>query len=324
MRKKNLLIATLLFLGSSISFIACNKENVSNPNNNNTAHLKGLFQNLKQTPQAFTIEAGTHQTITGAKGTLIQFNPNSFKDVNGNIISSGTLQVSLSEMYTPGDMIANRITTTTFNNRLLTSGGCINIKVTNASGQEVRAGSYTLGFKQPGFNDQNMALFYGEEIEDASGARVTWLDDATDTVERTIKLEQTNNNYYLFDSCTRFNWVNCDFFYTAPDPKTDIKVVMPSATYNYNSTQVYVVFPSINATSTLNTYDSITNTFSLGYSGYYLPVGTSIKIVVLSTLADGSYAMQVMDNITVTNNMTISSNPQSQSIAQIQAALQSL
>ncbi len=61
------------------------------------------------------------------------FNPQSFKDGSGNIISSGMVTVELTEMYTPGAMIANRVSTSTAMHRRLTSGGSVNIKATMGS-----------------------------------------------------------------------------------------------------------------------------------------------------------------------------------------------
>src|SRR5690606_33285999 len=112
----------LLFLGGIAAALligACNK----NDTEPGPSELNELFESLRSPAQSFTVTAGTEQTITGAQGTKIIFYPNSFKDAAGNTLSSGSVNISLTEVYTPGQMIAHRTTTTTNDDRLLTSGG---------------------------------------------------------------------------------------------------------------------------------------------------------------------------------------------------------
>lgn len=307
----------------TLGLVSCSKDDKkTDPVITNS--LQGMFQAMAETPQSFTVTAGTYQTIHGARGTIIRFNPQSFKDGSGNIINSGTVNIKLTEAYTPGQMILNGVTTTTAAHKLLTSGGSVNI-VATINQHEVFANNYSLSFAQPAPIDNSpMALFKGQTTDLLPGARTIWGDDTTNTIQRTTKDSMYEGNFYAFDTCINFNWINCDYFYSAPDPKTDVKVVMPDASYTAANTQVFVVFPGINAVTSLFSYDATTHTFSLGYAGYYLPVGTNIKIMVLSGKENNAYYMDKQENITVTNGISITANPTSSTLSTIQTTLSSL
>ncbi len=318
MRRK-LIPASLLFIGTlAFGLSACNKDDDSDPQ----LSIKTLFDGLRSTPQTFTVTAGSAQTITGAKGTKITFDPQSFKNEAGNTITSGTINIELTELYKPGEMIANRVTTSTVANMPLTSGGSVLIKAT-MSGKEVFANQYTIAFKQDAYSENDMALFKGNVVNDNTGTKVNWNDDATNLVERTVKDDVTQNNYYLFDSCTSFNWINCDYFYNAPSPKTDITVVAPDNSYSLFNTQVFVVFPAINSVVTMYGYNNSTHSFSFGAASYYLPIGTQVDIVIIGS-KDGDYYMDVHQNVTVSNNLTVTFTPVNQSLENIKSMLNSL
>jgi len=317
--KVKFLPALLLIPAACFTFSACNKEDKVLDPGNNIMTINSLFANLKSLPQTFTVTAGTTQSIRGSKGTILTFHPQSFKNASGNIISGGTVTIELTEMYKPGEMIANRVTTTTMSNQALTSGGCINLKA-SINGHEVFATSYSLAFRQDGFSDQPMGLFTGTQVTDETGTNIKWNDDMTNPVERTEKVDSTQQYYYLFDSCTSFNWINCDHFYSAPDPKTDIKVVMPDNSYTRNNTQVFVIFPEINSVTTMYSYDNATNTFSFGYPSYYLPVGTTVNILVLGA-KNNSYFMAYQQGVVLTNGISVSVSPATQPLSTIQAQL---
>ncbi len=323
MLKRKLLPVSLLFVGTLIFLLSsCKKDDITLNNGNNEYTLKQLFTYLKSTPQTFMVTAGTNQTITGAKGTLLIFNPQSFKDAAGNIITSGLVTIELTEMYTPGAMIANRVNTSTASKQRLKSGGSVNIKAT-MGGVEVFANDYDLAFKQDAQREEPMALFRGFQVTDSTGTNIQWYDDITDTVPRTTKVDTNQNFYYLFDSCTTFNWINCDYFYSAPSPKTEVTVVMPDNSYDLSNTQVYVVFPGINSVTCLYSYDAATHAFKFGASSYYIPVGSQIHVIVIGAKGNNYYLAQ-QQNITVVNNQTVNLTPVVQPISAIQALLNTL
>lgn len=321
--KGNFLKALLFIPTAALLFQACNKDDKNlGPGDSNDSPLKAMYDGLKSTPQAFTVTAGTNQTITGAQGTVIHFHPGSFRDASGNTLSSGSVSIELTEMYKPGDMIANRVTTTTVAQKSLISGGSILLKA-SLNGQEVFTNGYSLAFRQPQESGQAMALFRGIPTTDATGTSIKWSDDTTNTVMRTVKSDSTDEHYYLFDTCTSFNWINCDYFYTAPDPKTDVRVVLPDASYDQANTNVFVVFPAINSVTMMYAFNSGTRAFSFGYPSYHLPVGTEVKIVVMGA-KDNGYFMEVLPAVTITSGMTITANPTTRTLSEVQSMLSSL
>lgn len=321
MNKKLLRSALLLSALSVILFTACNKEDITlQPNNPQT--IKSLFADLRSTPQIFAVEAGTNQTITGQQGTRISFHPQSFKNAAGDIITGGTIKIELIEMYKPGDMIANRVTTTTAAQMMLTSGGSVNIKAT-LSDREVFATTYGIAFKQPAASENPMALFKGYPITDSSGTNIKWYDDTSGTVNRTTKIDTLASFFYLFDSCNSFNWINCDYFYSAPAPKTDITVTMPDNSYTMANTQVFVIFKDINSVSTMYAYNTASHAFSFGYPSYHLPVGAHVDILIMGS-KNNAYFADLHSNVVLTQNMSITAAPATQSLANIVSLLSGL
>lgn len=318
--KKQLLFGATLFFGCMLTIVSCKKDPVPITEKVNT--INSLFQELKSTPQTFTVTAGTQQTIKGAKGTKITFNPQSFKNASGTVITSGSIKIELTEMYKPGEMIANRVTTTTASNNLLTSGGCVNIKAT-LNEHEVFANNYKIAFKQPAHSENPMALFNGYTITDGTGTNVRWSDDSTNTIPRTTKDPTDLTFYYAFDSCTNFNWINCDYFYSAPAPKTDITIVAPDNSYNLDNTQIYIIFPAMNSLINMYAYDTPTHSFNFGHPSFYLPVGTVIHIMILGS-KNNNYFMDLHQNVTVTNGMSVNFTPVNQTLGFIQNTLSTL
>lgn len=319
--RKNQLLAPLFLLALAAGLFGCGKDDASLGSNSQIFTLKKLFSTLASTSQVFTVTAGQTQTITGAYGTRITFRPQSFKNASGGVISSGSVKIELVEIYKPSQMIANRVTTVT-GTQLLTSGGSVNIKATQ-NGTEVLASSYQIEFKQPAHSENPMALFKGGPLS-ADDPTIIWGSDTSNTVMRTVKDTNSENMFfYTFDSCTSFNWINCDYFYDNPNPKTDVSVVATDSTFNKNNTQVFVVFPAINSVASMGMYDATTHKFSLGLPGYFLPIGSEIHIVIISA-KNNTYYMQVLKNVGVTNGLSVNYNAAVQTEASVRDALQSL
>ena len=194
-------------------------------------------------------------------------------------------------MYTLGDMIRNRTTTMT-SDGLLQSAGEVNIVATQ-NGQEVFANNYGIGFKQSAALTQPMCLYYGS-MSNADSV-VTW--DIADTTKNgtvvpgTIVTNDTiiaNENVYLFNGCTSFNWVNCDHFNNGYSGKS-LTVTLPDTSYNSSNTSIYIIFPDLNAVmsnvqslgGTLSTTQQILTLTSEGNSNI-IPDGAHYKLVILS------------------------------------------
>ncbi len=301
--------------------------------------LNALFAALQSAPQQMTVAAGREQTIYGLYGTKITFYPNSFKDKNGNVLRNGAVNIQLREIYTVGDMVANRAATTA-NGKLLTSGGQVQITA-NANGQEVFANKYGIGFRHLKPSAQPMTLFYGDNADFVSNWTICGDPQAGNFVPGTSTSADTNvifvitssgvdtvithgivTNYYQFDSCTNFNWINCDYFYTSGAQLTNVKVALPDSTYNQSNTEVFLVFPAINAASHMTRYNPATNTFEL-QNGYYVPIGMQVDVVVVSKIGV-SYYFNSHKGMTTSDNMVVYADMALVSLDYIRAQLSAL
>lgn len=312
----------VLLISTSIALFSCSKDD-DNPGGD---RLNAMFSQLRSTPQSFTVEAGENDTITGSKGTKVIFNPGSFKDNSGNTISSGSIQIELTEIYKPGQMIANRVNTVTTTGKLLTSGGQINIKAMKGSG-EVKAANYGIAFRQSEVSEKRMSLFRGGPTGFYSSTTTTdntiiWEDDVIMSIKGTSAIN--NEYFFLFGECTDFGWINCDDFVDDSRPKTNMTINLPDG-YNNRNTQVFIVIPELNAVTSPRNYNAASNSFNMGTdAGYYLPIGMDIKIVTLATINDDQYYLEITDEITISEGLAINPSPLSQSKAAVTAALEAL
>lgn len=315
---------SVIFAILTLVAVSCSKKAQYSEPGSDTALLR-LFNEITSNSQKFSINLGGPQQIIGENGTIITFKQNSFLDQSGYYLLSGQVDIYLIEMYKPSMMVRNNVTTTTTNHKLLRSGGSVWIKAFH-NGKELKAGTFSIAFKQDNASSQPMALYYGKQtpLPNMTGT-VQWIDEPTDETQETVKLEtqQGINNYYLFNNCTSFDWINCDYFYNAPEPKTDIKVNMPDASFNNTNTQVFLVFPELNMVSILAAYNSSAISFNLGYSGLHIPVGSQIKLCILSAKGE-DYYLQVIDNLSVTADMEVNYTPIQHSLSNISNALADL
>jgi hypothetical protein len=299
----------LLLVAALAVFVAsCTKtpDNVSEPTNvglYDKTKLNSLFATFRYTPQQFTVSAGTLQVVRGQKGTKLTFYPNTFKDAAGNSITSGTIDVRLTEMYTPGDMIANRATTMGKNEPLV-SGGQVLITATH-NGQPVTVNKYGIAYANASKNEV-MNLFPGNTNNPDSVT--TWGDPivsvgtfcVTGTVDTSA---DTTLLAYKFDSCTTLNWVNCDRFMNDSAPKTKVYAKVNNALFNSSNTQTYLIFPTINSVTVMGDYEAVSKRFGL-YSFYALPVGLPVNVVVMSAKDNKFYYFE-KKGLTVTANMEV-------------------
>jgi len=278
-----------------------------------------LFAGLRPTPFKFSVDAGVAFVGYGPKGTKLVFYANSFKDASGNIISSGKIDLELTEMYTPGAMIANNAVTTC-NGQLLQSGGQVKIKATR-NGNEVFANRYGIGFQQPAASSAPMRLFYSNNSSDDS--TTTWLtpDPNSNSNGQITEFTFTDSTtkagaptsysfFYKFDSCTKFNWVNCDFFYGSTAPKTTVSVDPGDTKFNSVNTSVFLVFTSVNAVSTAYRYGN-----TAPFTADNFPVGLDMKVVIMSKIDDEYFYAEKAT--TVSANMTVSIVPVKSSLSSI-------
>ena len=282
--------------------------------------LNELFKEFRTTPEVQCVTAGIPQTVTFAKGTRLTFYPNSFKDAAGAIITSGTVCIEMVEMYKPGDMIANRATTTTKDGELLRSGGQVYINATK-DGQTVYANKYGIAFRQPAPSEQPMDLYYGDRDNEDSVTQ--WTISSTINPGTSVPGTRTDSlvSSFYFDSTTRFRFINCDMLYTISGPRTNnIRIFMPDTSFNKNNTNVLFVFPTINSVVRSSQYEPRIFTC---HGSYTLPVGLDVSIIVLTKKNDDYYYYE-QTGLSITDGMTINATITKQSLDFIKSKLNAL
>ena len=312
---KNIQFFAILIIAVTLLINSCKKE-IDSPINKKS--INSVLQSKRPTDQVFNVTAGRYQTIQGANGTIITFNPSSFQNRDGSIITSGTIKVTLRELYGVGEMMSyNAITTS--GGKLLQSGGEIYLKATK-DGAEVLSNGANVRFPTTNFS-QPMNLFYGDiEVNPTFGdTTIVWSPvDSSNVTTPTID-SLTSHGYYDFyiDS---FTYINCDYFYSYTSPLTDISLVSNDSMVDTN-TAVFLYFPSINALSRVYSYNPLTHIFSLD-NGYEIPTGLNFTVVAISEI-DGNYYSYIQ-NHTATAGMSINMNFTPTTLAAFWAAVDAL
>ena len=307
--KKAIFPVALLAIIAIALIVSCKKTN--NSQIAGTQSLNQLFAGLRSAPQNFSVTAGRDTVVYGNKGTKLHFYTNSFQDATGTIITSGTIYLSLIEMYKPGDMIANRATTMA-NGQILQSGGQITMTAT-MNGQPVYANKYGIGFQHSNQSYAPMALFYGSTGN--ADSTTTWTQSDSNRQGNVVvgtKPDTTGSsgstNYFSFDTCTNFTWANCDWFYTNDSPKVSVSAILPDSSFNAANTQMYLVLPNVNQwsgtadtfTAVLGTaepylgsggYNATTNTLKLISEGNtnIVPAGLNYKLIIIANKSGQFY-----------------------------------
>lgn len=324
----NLIARNLMAVGTAAIFIAgCNKNYSPIPT---TTSLNTLFAELRVTPQQYNVQAGTETTVTTTGGTKMHFSPTSFKDKGGNVITSGTVNVSVSEMLKPGDMIRNRATTMA-NGKPLISGGQMEIKAT-VNGEEVYSNGYDVAFKVPaGLAASPMTLFWGNT--NRADSVVSWQQSDTSSPWGNVEpyyYPGTPDLYYNFAGCTNFNFINCDYFWNADSLRT-ASVIFPTDKFTDKNSQVFLVLTSINSVLSnvggvmpSSDYDKTTKSLKIisEMRDNIVPDNQAYKLIVISKIDDQYYLHQSAG--TISGNLAAPVNPLPVTKQQMEAALSAL
>jgi hypothetical protein len=286
------------------------------------------FDALRSTPQTFTVTAGTAKSLLGAAGTYLRFYPNSFKDKNGNIITSGTINLELIEAYEIGDMIANRAATVT-NTGVLTSGGEVNIKAT-MNGEEVFANKYGIGFKAAQTaTAKPMELYYGDRNNPDSiviwsakpGAKDDTVSGTTYLTDPSLKLIE--GIFYMFDSCSSFKWINSDHPHDGTSKYVKITVNVSGLQFTGNvQSSLSIGFAALKVATTLRQTSFDQNTRTGTYQGWS-PTGSPARFAFFVPKDKNNWYYYEYTG-TVTDGLVINATPQLLTLAGMKSKLKDL
>ena len=171
------------------------------------------------------------------------------------------------------------------------SGGQVKI-LAFMGAQQLYANKYGIGFKQPGASSQQMELFYGGVGN--TDSVTTWTTGnntpgmvATHTTADSFHLPVGIR--YVFDSCTSFNFVNCDHPFTSGSKRIISKLIFSDTSFSTKNIQVFVCFPSFNCVVVNSSMGWGNNVSGIIYGGFFAPIGTGYKLVVMSYKTGSDY-----------------------------------
>lgn len=283
---KRSLFAAAVIAASITTFSSC-KKNQDAPS---YARAAAFFDAHAIPVQSFTGNAATGFTITGDKGTKVQFPANAFIDGDGALVS-GSVMVTLKEVLSKKDVMFSGVMTES-NGQLLESGGELEVKAAQ-DGKALRInpnlGDKGIQVEVPKvMNNGDMGLFVQEKRREQGGAAgnngqqtnqspLTW-------VPAPYYPFGNGPNSYSF-TLPGFTWVNCDRFYSDPNPKTTMTVLPAFQDNNQVSDlQVFLVFKNISTVVTFPFNASLQKFESYGNS---LPIGLQAYLVLIGKDSDG-------------------------------------
>lgn len=320
--KKQLKLATLFFT-LLLLVISCEKESITQTpitsSGKKLSTLTSLYKSIAPPMQSFTVTAGTQKTIVGEKGTRITFYPSSFKSKNGQILTTGTVNIVLQEMLTGPEMILAGKSTTS-DGKLLQSGGQIYVNA-YSGGEEllVNSSAKPKVMIPASPNSPNMDLYVGETKESDSvkgDTTINW-SITKDTVSKTEDTTGSGGVSYYYYNISQFGFSNCDALYHYTTAKTDIKVI-PSSGFVDSNCNVFAYFPIINGVAYMYYRN---NQFTINYE--LAPIGLEVKLIMVGRKENKLY--YEIKTLTVTNGMVVNMNSPIEATEQsIQAVIKSM
>ncbi len=273
---------------------SCDKEGntVTNPTGTPPTidQLKTFLSDNQPEVQSFQFSANSYNEVVGSKGTRIGIPANAFVNLAGfPIIGSFTFQ--LQEIRSASDMIFSQKMTSS-QGRTLASGGEFYINA-QQNGKDLRLAPGTeLDFKVPTDSfDPQMGLFVGS----GTGDNFDWSPAPNTQVSECRDSSSVVVSNYCFQLDTLIKWINCDYFYSDPRPKTEVEIQVPSS-YTDQNTVTMVYIPSIQS-MTRPQYDN--GSFFIR-SGYKLPVGLAVTFIGVHH--DGNDIYYSVQNAVIVNN----------------------
>lgn len=284
----------IAMLGVTLATVSCKKDEptdptVEDPTVNPSAQALGAFfaGNAANEVQQFTIDATSPGSITGSKGTVINFSGSSFETQSGTIVT-GNVDIELIEIFSKADMIQLNIPTMANH----PSGGLVPLisggefKITaSQNGQELnlRDGfNYFVTIPAANGVDPNMEIFYGNGDSDT----VVW-----NQADSSVIWGQGNQYSAYFDS---LNWINLDYFMNEPGTQTTVQVEVPLG-FNNQNCALFISFDGLNSLAML--YNATGNVFTSAPS-YTLPVGMDVHFVALSFINNEPHVAIVAAQLT--------------------------
>lgn len=275
---KTLLLASVI---AATTFAGCKKEETPdptptpNPTVPTIASLNVLFSHQGAQSQFFTINNNTPQTVTGAHGTILTFNANTFVTMSGAPVT-GNVTIELKEIYDKKTMLLSNMPT---NAELYPSGpkeplvsaGEFYVHATQGSAQLKLAPWQTYGVFLPSTTpaDPQMGMFDGTLTSNG----IEWGPN----MDSSVAVSTSAAPMGYFANCDSLDWGNADRFLNSPNYSTFTLNV--GGTFDPAQIRAYVWYDNVKTVWGLySAFNSTGNFFTENHTA----TGVPIHIVVIS------------------------------------------
>ncbi|MBI2967584.1 MAG: hypothetical protein HYY40_07205 [Bacteroidetes bacterium] len=319
----------LVLLPGLIFLSTCKKDKLietinpaptGNNNNNNPPvedsvstyqSLQEFFTQNDAPAQLFTINPALYNMVTGSKGGKIIIPANSLVDSLGNY-PSGNVNIQYREIYSVKDMILSDKPTTSFGN-ILVSGGEFFLKITASGGAlDIIPGQYLEIIIPTDTFISGMQVF--GEMADTFG-NLNWVQQDSITAFVT---NDPWDDYAVYISDLNYNWINCDYFWYNPNPKTTVTLNFASNPSETLDMSAYLVFTDINSVYGLYPY------LSTSAQAYNIPETTTPTAVAIGVGVTSKKLYFAKTSFAVTTNFTTTMTLTPVTTEELKAALDSL
>lgn len=159
---------TLIILAFALSLASCNQEKKLNSEFGlfSTEFIDSL-KTISNPAENFELNATENNTIVAKNGTILIISPNSFVDINGNIISNVTIEIK--ENFEISDFILSNLQTK-HNDEILESTGMIYLSATDEKGNSLSLSpDKKIRVQIPqDKSDDNSKIFLGTRVENGT------------------------------------------------------------------------------------------------------------------------------------------------------------
>ncbi len=287
----------LLLALPTLMLFSCKKESKTT---DISAYSLNQYRNKHQiTAQQFQADAANGSSFVTAKGIWVKVPAGAFTTLAGTAVTSGTINIAITEYFNSADMIFGKVSTVASNNTVLLTGGMFNITATQ-NNQELKlklGQTLRVAIPAPVNNDPDMLIFKGQEIADVPN-RVEWRE--ADPKWAPLDTPIGSNTHFYDFMINDLKWWNLDKYHDLGNGRTKMSATLPSDFSNKNAF-ICLVMPN-NGAVHLAPDGSVSQVFTTG--NYTIPIGIQVKVLSVGTQNDQLY-FNISGPVTVTSNMNV-------------------
>lgn len=305
----------LLFLFLTAFIFTCKKKKEDEPVVSSANEIGEVFNQQGVPLQTFTVSNAANVTKYTNAGNYFVLSANTFVDANGKQVT-GNIDVEVKEAISKKEFIYSNLTTKSGNNYLV-SGGMMYFGATqNGNALKLAPGKTINTFIKATLGSSiAMKKYYDAVLPKNPGDGNADWTLSIDTTAMPLVIDSLGANSFYFFKVTSLGWINCDYFYSNPNPTTTVTINL-SETYTDKNC---AVFFSVDGKKVIG--GSLYNNAN-GFTISNIPVSTAVSFVAIAKV-NNQYFFAVSSN-TVVANLTQSLNLYPTNAFDIKTALENL